>query len=107
MSLPEIIHSHELSAAKIIFSLSLDYLLLVPLAVSSGTAEAFLLQSSAAAKYIPVLLSLIVTAASCSWLLHSCSSFCKLKHKLLLIAIATLGLLNILARRRAGSSPKS
>lgn len=43
MSLPEIIHSDELSAANVSISLSIDHLpVLVPLAVSSsGPAEAF------------------------------------------------------------------
>lgn len=110
MSLPEIIHSDQLLAAKVSISLSIDHLLLlVPLAVSSGTAEAFYDNPppAAAAKYILMLLSLIVTSLLPPPPGASTSRFCKLKCKLLLIAIATLALLDILARRRAGSSPKS
>lgn len=59
----EIIHSDELSAAKVSISLSVDHLLiLVLLDVSSGTAEAFCCNPPAAAKYVLVLLSLIVTS---------------------------------------------
>lgn len=64
MSLPEIVHSDELSAAKVSISLSVDHLLLhVPLAVaSSGTAEASCGNPAAAAKSVLVLFSLIVTS---------------------------------------------
>lgn len=64
MPSPEIIHSDELSAAKVSISLSVDHLfVLVPLDVSSsGTAEAFCCNPPAAAKYVLVLLSLIVTS---------------------------------------------
>ena len=64
MSLPEIIRSDELSAAKVSISLSINHLLLlVPLAVSSpGTAEAFCYNPPAALKYVLALLSLIVTS---------------------------------------------
>lgn len=60
LSLPEIIHLAELSAAKVIVSLFIDLLLLhVSLAVSlSVTAETFCNNPPAAAKYVLVLLSL-------------------------------------------------
>lgn len=63
-SLPEILHSNEPSTAKVSISLSRDHLLLpVPLAVaSSGTAEASC-GNPAAAKYVLVLFSLIVTSS--------------------------------------------
>lgn len=64
MSLSEIIHSDELFAAKVSISLCIDHLLLhVPLAVaSSGTAEASCGNPTAAAKFVLVLFSLIVTS---------------------------------------------
>lgn len=64
MSLPEFVHSDELSAATVSISLSVDHLLLhVPLAVaSSGTAEASCGNPAAAAKSVLVLFSLIVTS---------------------------------------------
>lgn len=60
----EIIHSDELSAAKVSISLSVDHLLILVLldVSSSGTAEAFCCNPPAAAKYVLVLLSLIVTS---------------------------------------------